>query len=108
MIGLGQILTGLVQRTAEGKLKWNRSVSVDRFVTSLDAISIVVMETTGFHGVIYSLDILDEMGQTIETLSYGDTTEEQDRELERLFVLARRSAHNIDVTLEKLAKALEL
>ena len=89
-------------------MRWNRSVEPDRFVTSLDAISIVVMEITGAGPNNYRLDILDETGQTVETLSYQDTTVEQDRELARLFVLARRSAHNTDVTLEKLAKALEL
>ena len=42
MIELGQILSGLLQRTTEGKLKWNDTVQGDRFVASVDAISIVV------------------------------------------------------------------
>ena len=81
-----------------------RTVHDDRFITSVDAISIVILEIEGS----YRLDILDESGVTVESLDYQDTTQEQDKQLARLYVLARRSAFNIDSTLEKLAKALEL
>ena len=104
MIEIGQILTGLVQRTKESRLKWRRGAQNNQFVTSVDAISIVIMDM----GSTYRLDILDESGDIVESLLYQDTTEEQDEQLERLYVLARRSALNIDSTLEKLAKALEL
>ena len=108
MIDLGQILVGIVQRTTEGKLKWSRTVENDRFVTSIDAISIVIMEIRD-RGTHHRLDILDdESGAIIESLSFEDTTGEQDRLLARLYVLARRSAFDIDSALEKLAKALEL
>ena len=105
MTELGQILEGLVQRTTEGKLKWSRSVETDRFVASVDAISVVIAET---RRLTHRLDILDESGQTVESLDYQDTTREQDEQLARLYVLARRSALDVDATLEKLAKALDL
>lgn len=109
MIELGQILTGLVQRTDEGKLKWYRSVQNNQFVTSLDAISIVIVEYEGDWGKArYRLDIFDESGELADSFDFRDTTPEQVLQLERLFVLARRSAHNVDSTLEKIAKALEL
>jgi hypothetical protein len=106
MIEVGQILAGLVQRTTEGKLKWSRAVENGRFVTSVDAISIMIQEIQT--GGPYRLDILDESGEVVESLSYQDTSREEDEQLARLFVLARRSALNTDSTLEKLAKALEL
>ena len=109
MIELGQIITGLVLRTEESKLRWSPSAQADRFVTSVDAISILILEEENYRGdTCYRLEILDEFGDVIESLGYQDTSDHQDRELERLFVLARRSAHNIDSTLEKLARALEL
>ena len=107
MIELGTILDGLIQRTSEGRLKWSRSVESDRFVTSVDAISIVIRVVSSRYES-YQLEILDESGETVDVLGYDNTTADQDEQLERLFVLARRSAHNIDSTLEKLAKALEL
>ena len=107
MIDLGQILTGVVRRTAEGKLKWSPSADSDQFVTSVDAISIVITETGPSRGR-YRLEILDESGETVDSLDDQVTTGVQDQELARLYVLARRSALDVDATLEKLAKALEL
>ena len=109
MIELGQILTGLVERTDDGRLKWTRSVQNNQFVTSVDAISIVIVEYEGDWGKPrYRLDILDELGELADSFDFRDTTDVQDDQLARLYVLARRSAHNIEITLEKLARALEL
>lgn len=109
MTDLGQILSGLVQRTDEGSLKWHRSVQNDRFVTVFDAISIVIVEYEADWGKRrYRLDILDESGELADSFDYRDTPPEQVAQLERLFVLARRSANNVDSTLEKIARALEI
>ena len=110
MIGLEQVLTGLVRRTTEGKLRWSRTIQDDRFATSVDAISVVIVQTLvdPYRGNEYRLDIVDESGEVVESLGPEDTTVEQYGELERLFVLARRSALNIDSILQKLAEALEL
>lgn len=111
MIELGEILEGMVQRTSEGKLKWSRSVGSDRFVTSIDAISGAIIDS-GYSSIngenYYRLDILEESGDIIDSLGYQDTSREQDEQLARLYVLARRSAHNIDSVLEKLARGLDL
>ena len=107
MIGLDQILTRVVERTTEGKLKWSRTVENDRFVTSVDTISIVIVEDR-YGRTTYRLDILDESGETVDSLGWQVTTSEQERELARLYAMARRSALDVDSTLEKLAKALEL
>ncbi len=109
MIELGQILTGLIRRTDEGNLKWTRSVQDDRFVTSVDAISLVIGEYDGNWGKSqYRLDIIDELGEVAGSFDFRDTSAEQEIQLSRLYELARRSANKIDSTLEKLAKALEL
>ncbi|MDE2844772.1 MAG: hypothetical protein OXN21_15545 [Chloroflexota bacterium] len=108
MTDIGQILSGLLLRTAEGKLKWSPSARENRFVTSLDAISVVIEETQEYGRNTYRLDIFGESGDIVDSLSFRDISDEQDEELARLFMLARRSANNIDSTLEKLAKALDL
>ena len=104
MTDLDQILTGLIQRTKEGKLKWSSTAQRHQFTTSIGAISVMIFETESEHG----LDILDESDELVESLRYEDTTTEQDEQLERLYILARRSALNIDSVLEKLAQGLEL
>ena len=109
MIELGQILTGLIQRTEEGKLSWTKSVQTDRYVASVDVISLVVGEYDGKWGSPrYRLDVFDELGEVAGSFDVRDTTGEQQEQLSRLFELARRSANKIDSTLEKLAKALEI
>ena len=108
MIELGKILSGVYQRTTEGKLNWSRTVEKDRYVASIDETSIVILELVNYFGTTYRLDIVDEYGETIESLGSPDTNDEQERQLARLYVLARREALDIDATLEKLAKALEL
>lgn len=105
MIEMDQILEGLVQRTTEGKLKWERAVQADRFVASVGAISIVITEVR--HSA-YRIEVLNEAGETVEDVEFPNTTDEQNRQLERLFALARRSALNTEATLEKLAKALDV
>ena len=104
MIDLDQILDGLIQRTSEGKLHWSISVRDNQFVTSVDAISIVIRRQRE----LYQLEILDEAGQTVETLQSVGALPGQREKLLRLFTLARRSGLKVDSTLEKLAKALEL
>lgn len=108
MIEFNQILEGLVQRTAEGKLKWRRGIREGQYVTSVDAISIVVMNEEFLDPVGYRLEILDESGKTVESLRDRHSTAEQGQLLERLHVEARNSARLSDPVLEKLAKALEL
>ncbi len=105
MIELGQILSGLVHRTSEGKLKWSRTVQNSEFTTSVDAISIVIREIAD---PSYSLEIFNESGELVESLDFRNSSETQDLQLVRLHMLARRSALDTESTLEKLARGLEL
>ena len=114
MNDLDKILDGLLQRTTDGKLKWSRTAEADQFVTSVDTISVIVRRKVvhTFPGVStpeFQLEILDAQGTSIETigLASGGATPDRQRKLPRLYDLARRSALNIQETLEKLAKALE-
>lgn len=120
MSELDKILEGLVQRTVDGKLKWNRTVETRQFVTSVDAISVVVRELNEAHLTTparHRLEILDVEGSTVEVLESEDeyglvpvdrlATSEQSYYMDRLYALARRSALDTQSTLQKLAKALE-
>ena len=109
MTDLGKILTGLVERTEEGRLLWHRGAHSEQFIASVDTISMVIEEYEEDWGRRrYRLNIYNESGDLADSLDLRDLNGEQLKQLERLFVLARRSANNVDSTLEKLAKALEL
>ena len=116
---LDNILDGLVQRTTDGKLQWKRTVAENEFVTSVDAIGIVVRElgqnSLGFP-LRRQLEIADENGATVEVIETGGgmvgvqhdqrQSDERARQLKQLYEMARRSALDTQATLEKLAKAL--
>ena len=109
MIELGQILTGLVKRTHQGRMKWSRTIEPNGYTTSVDAISIVIrLAPYDEDAEYYQLDILDEFGEPVESLTFFEAEPKQYDAMRELFVLARRSAHNIDTILEKLAKNLDL
>ena len=116
MADLNQILERLIQRTADGRVKWNRTVESNQFVASVDTISVVVQETPGNFLFTrgYRLEILNESGDTVEVLGNNrasgetDANSEQSQRLARLYASARRSALDVDATLDKLSKALDL
>ena len=117
---LEKILEGLVRRTNDGKLQWKRTVADNEFVTSVDAIGIVVRElgrnSLGFP-LRRQLEIADENGATVEVIETGGgmvgvpndrrESDERARQLKQLYEMARRSALNTQATLEKLAKFLD-
>ena len=123
MSELDKILDGLIRQTTDGKLKWSRSVERDEFLTAVDEVSVLVRgwRSRAIQPTIvpdlYGLRILDDEGSTVVDLVTGDgsasvssdrrATDEQARQLGRLFNLARHSALNTQATLEKLALALE-
>ena len=117
---LDKILEGLIRRTNAGKLRWQRSVADNEFLASVGAISVVIRWRKGQLGIPgpHQLEILDDEGATAEVIETDNNafwpvpsdrraTPEQAHQLDRLYVLARRSALNTQATLEKLAKALE-
>ena len=92
-------------------MKWHSTVEKDRFVTSVDAISVAIVQRGFMYfstNHTYRLDIFDQSGEMVESLGNQETTREQEAQMARLFVLAPRSALDVDSTLEKLAKGLEL
>ncbi len=115
---LDRILDGLIQRTAEGKLTWSASIRPDSFITSVDAISVVLRQLHGRTFESYRLEIQDrEEGATVAVLeseNSSDTvpagrriTQEQAQQLQHLYDLVGSSVLNVDETLTKLAEALE-
>ena len=108
---LEKILDGLIKRTSDRKLNWSRTAVNNQFATSIDTISVVIGESARGQGGISGrprLEIFDERGDLAEVVQVdAHSSEEQDEKLDELHQLARRSALNIQDTLEKLAKALE-
>ena len=107
MSQLERVVEGLLRRTAEGRLKWEPTVTEDQFVTAVDAIAVAIQEAKWPRARGCRLEIMDEEGRLVEVLDHGNTPADQYKALERLYVEARRSALSSQATLEKLARALE-
>ena len=102
---INNILEGLIQRTTDDRLQWSATVKDDRFIASIQAISVAIEEQ---YSGAYRLEILDEGGRLVEILDRDNATQAQERMLEQIYVQARRSAIGGQRTLEKLAAALNL
>ena len=115
-----RVLKGLLKRTEEGKLRWRTTVDENRFVASVDTIAVAVQRVGP--GVVmgndrFKFEVVNDEGITVESLESRDecglvpserrATTEQERDIDRLFTLARRSALDSDATLAKLADSLE-
>ena len=113
MNDLNSIVTRLVERTQEGKLKWSETVQPEEYATSVGVISIKISKSTSpfvaafAKSTPYTLEILDEAGRIVESLDGNDPTISDRSQFEQLHSAARRSARDIDEILEKLNDALE-
>lgn len=120
MSELDRIIGGLTRRTVNGALKWRSSARENEFVTSVDAISVVLRSLGGSSWRTpdrYQLVIIDEQGSTVEVFEAGGEFEpvgyydadktQQSQQLDELYSLARRSALNTQATIDKLVKALD-
>ncbi len=110
---ISEILDGLINRTEEGKLTWQTTVNRDTFITAVGTIGVRVKLLDDFLE-IHRIEIQNDEGLTVQILQTPDlvkgsknqATPEQARQLSCLFALARGSALNADLTLEKLAESL--
>lgn len=117
---IDEILVGLTERTAEGRLNWRTSANPNGFVSAVGDIGVIVslVDKLGLgQDERFRLEILNDQGVTVETIETVDSfgfgpehnraTNEQAQCLSRLFALARRSALDADATLDELARNLE-
>ena len=111
------ILTKLIEKSRDGKITWRDTADKQTFLTMLGetGVSIGFNNATG----VYELQILDNRGRVIESVSVGypslvtnlNLTGPEKvmvaKTLRDLHEIARRSALNIDATLDEIASHLD-
>ena len=116
MADVTRILALLNDRSQNQKLVWRTTVRPGTFVTTLGEVSVAVRSVQiGIDDVHFELEILDKLGRTVEILTTGfglfaepdPKARQHSVLLKRLFELARRSALDVDSTLEELARELD-
>lgn len=105
------ILTKLIEKSRDGKITWRATGVRQKFLTMLGGTGVSI----GFNSAtnMYELQVLDNRGRLIESISarYGlllsISEKEKQASMKDLHELARRSALNIDSTLDELESHLD-
>ena len=116
---LSALITTLIYKTSEGKVSWAPTINDGEFLAGFSRYVISVKENSIYRKEgkepYIEIALLDPNGKIMEVAtSYaGDSTTfgpgifHDYEELRELFVLARRSAHNVAESLDNLLHELE-
>ena len=115
MADLNQILKSLVDRSRDQKITWRTTASPETYMTTIGEVSVAVSIASRQSGnTLYELEIIDSRGVSVENLRSSPSKifsspagQQRDEMLRRLFESARRSALDIDSTLDELARQLD-
>ena len=108
---LSSLVSTLIQKTREGKVSWNPTINDDEFLAGFSRY--VVSIKLGFADEFRqerpyrTLGLLNKDGKTIDAKIEYDTDSLDYQELGELFVVARRSAHDAEESLNSLLQELE-
>ena len=114
------ILHKLIDHTQEGRVAWHTTADPDGFLATVDTVGISI-SSLGKQSMVgeerYKVQILDREGRIAEVIETHDeygliprerlASDEQAQAMESLFVLARRSALDVDATLDELVHQLD-
>ena len=105
---ISQLIVALIDKTGAGKVTWKKTVSANRLLVnfSLNAVSITRIPNNNINAT-YVFSLLDDDGNEIESKTEYSSTTAEHQKLEQLFNLARRSANNVEESLDSLLKTLE-
>ena len=114
------ILHKLIDHTQEGRVTWHTTADTDGFLATVDTVGIVISslgKQSMSGGERYKVQILNREGRIAEVIETRDefglipserlASDEQAQAMESLFVLARRSALDVDATLDELVHQLD-
>ena len=108
---LSYLVTALIDKTREGKVLWKPTINDGEFLAGFSRY--VVSIKAGYDNAFReerpfrTLRLLDRDGRTIDAKIEYDTDSSDYEDLEYLFILARRSAHNAEQSIDYLLQELE-
>lgn len=108
---VSHLIESLIYRTKEGKVKWERTVTRNRFMADLDPYTVSIRRIiwTSNATFAYSLDMMDADERRVVTLRNELTPDQGDYDqLKELFALAQDSASPpVEEGVDKLLQELE-
>ena len=111
-----EIMTKLIEKSCDGKITWRDTAGKQKFLTMLGETGVAIDHDSATG--VYELQIVDNRGRVIESVSADElllgnllpgrsSTQETLANLKDLHEVARRSALNIDSTLDEIASHLD-
>ena len=106
-----EIMTKLIEKSRDGKITWRDTAGKQKFLTMLGETGVAIDFDSATE--VYELQILDKRGRLIESVSagYGLLISRSEKKMRAtmkdLHEIARRSALNIDSTLDEIASHLD-
>ena len=119
---LSHLVGALLQKTGEGKVSWKPTVNDDeflagfkRYVVSIRQDFLRFEDDPSQQEHLIELSLLNQDGKVMETKTssseqgsiWGPGLSDDYKNMHELFILARRSAHNVEEGLDSLLKELE-
>lgn len=108
---VSRLIANLRDRTLEGKVKWERTVSRDRFSASFYPYAVTITQFLAdidSSSTAYSLDMLTlAEGQVDELRTEGSPGQGDYDLLKEIFTLARKSPEHVEEGLDTLLQELE-
>lgn len=107
MVDISQVMTKLIIRSRDGKLKWRETSDERTFMTILGDVGVLI-RSIDILNIDHELQIVDGEGRVVEVLSSSRIADgDLKGALRLLYDLARRSAYDTDSTLAELVKQLD-
>ena len=119
---LSALITTLIDKTREGKVSWSPTINDGEFLAGFSRYVVSIQQSTMYSedpdsGRQFCIDValLDQNGKIMEvttsfsggSLTFGPGRFDDYENLYELFILARRSAHNVAESLDTLLQELE-
>ena len=105
---LSSLVDVLLEKSREGKVSWKPTARSNEFLWGFSKYAVSIRQTSERFdsGHIYSLSIVNESGEEIETLIHNANSPDH-KIVQEMFILARRSANNVEESLDNLLQELQ-
>ena len=111
---IAHLIDVLLEKTVQGKVSWESTANNDTFATALGLYGISISRYVS-RPVIYTVEereifiltFLDKNGELFDSRVDDSSSFNDYNRLKELFTLARRSANNVDESLDNLLQELQ-
>jgi hypothetical protein len=103
MTTLAELIPGVLEKTAQGKLQWEE-LSSGSYITRVGSLS---LELGDVRSVGVRIALLDDRSRVLESATYQTLSNPFDEHLMQLFQLVRRKALGVDQALDSLKSVLD-